>query len=340
LNTETEYNNISKKLGVSSPYLNLKLKNYNLTASNYPTFLKDISNTGTGRAYQEYTRDFFVTPYIKGLTENSFSILGTTEIGKIPQSTAKSEALKILISNASNDPLIIDTIPYTNQTWCVNNLNQGNTASSNQVYNTRKSLTIFEPRKVISNFNDVYNYTFNRPVTNFSYILGQNPTSTAISLGVTNSGLVGLNAFYATRTPNNFIPTEGFVNGNSPTNGINFQSTTSMLNTPYFVNAIQNGVYNSRLSGNTYPYVQAAYLFLNSLPLATLREKYKSLDNNLTTELDFISATFKKFGAIHKLPYAWILKYGSIWYRYKRYKESNVDILSSSMFSITDMTCM
>ena len=330
LNTETEYNNISKKLGVSSPYLNLKLKNYNLTASNYPTFLKDISNTGTGRAYQEYTRDFFVTPYIKGLTENSFSILSTTEIGKIPQSTAKSEALKILISNASNDPLIIDTIPYTNQTWCVNNLNQGNTASSNQVYNTRKSLTIFEPRKVISNFNDVYNYTFNRPVTNFSYILGQNPTSTAISLGVTNSGLVGLNAFYLTRTPNNFIPTEGFVNGISPTNGINFQSTTSMLNTPYFVNAIQNGVYNSRLSGNTYPYVQAAYLFLNSLPLATLREKYKSLDNNLTTELDFISATFKKFGAVHKLPYAWILKYGSIWYRYKRYKESNVDILSSA----------
>jgi hypothetical protein len=51
----------------------------------------------------------------------------------------------------------------------LNNLNQGNTAVSNQVYNTNKSLTIFEPRKIIANFTDIYNYTLNRPVTNFSY---------------------------------------------------------------------------------------------------------------------------------------------------------------------------
>lgn len=330
LNVETEVNNIQTKLGVSSPYLTLKLKNFNLNASNYPQFLNTISNLGTGRAYQDYIRDFFVTPYIKSITENSFSILSTFEIGKIPQTSAKSEALRSLVVNASNQPLIVDTLPYTDQTWCLNNLSQSNTAVSNQVYNTNKSLMIFEPRKIIANFTDVYNYTTNRPVTNFSYIVNQNPSIVAAVSGVFTSGPVGLDAFYLLRTPKNFIATEGYVNGTTPTGAFGPRSTTSMLNTPYFINAIQNGVYNSRISGNTYPYVQAAYLFLNSLPLATLREKYKTTSNNVVTDLDYISSALKKFGAIHKLPYAWILKYGSIWHRYKRFKESNVDILQSA----------
>jgi len=322
LNIETEVNNIKNKLGISSPYLSLKLKNFDLNSSNYNDFLRNISNSGTGRAYQDYIRDFFVTPYIKGITENSFAILNTLELGRIPQTTAKSEALRKLISNASNEPLIVDTLPYTDQTWCSNNLNKSNTATSNEVYDTRRSLTIFEPRKIIANFNDVYNYTFNRPVTNFSYLINQNPSLVGI--------FSGLDLFYNTRTPNNFVATEGYVDNVTPTGLLSPRSTTSILNTPYFVNAIQNGVYNSRISGNTYPYVQAAYLFLNSLPLATLREKYKSYSNGVTTDLDYISSALKKFGAIHKLPYAWILKYGSIWHRYKKYKETNVDILESA----------
>ena len=102
-----------------------------------------------------------------------------------------------------------------------------------------------------------------------------------------------------------------------------------MLNTPYFTNAIQNGVNNFRRN-DKYPYVQAAYLFLNSLPLASLRERYKTNTNNVMSELDYISSCFKKFGAIHKLPYAWILKYGSIWHRYKKYTETGVDILTTA----------
>jgi hypothetical protein len=330
LNIETEVNNIVTKLGISSPYLSLKLKNFNLNATNYPEFLRTISNSGTGRAYQDYIRDFFVTPYLRGITENSFAILSTLDLGKIPQVSTKSEALRSLIVNNSNTPLIVDTLPYTNPTWCLNNLNQGNTAFSNQVYNTNKSLTIFEPRKIIANFTDVYNYTFNRPVTNFSYLINQNPYTTVQSSNIGTFGPTGVGYLYSFRNPNDFVATEGYVDGDTPTRVVGPRTTTSMLNTPYFINAIQNGVYNSRISGNTYPYVQAAYLFLNSLPLATLREKYKSYENNVTTDLDYISSALKKFGAIHKLPYAWILKYGSIWHRYKKYKESNVDILQSA----------
>ena len=60
--------------------------------------------------------------------------------------------------------------------------------------------------------------------------------------------------------------------------------------------------------------INCAYLFINSLPLSTLREKYKTYngtDANYSDEsLDYIFATMKKFAAIHKVPYAWVLKIG------------------------------
>jgi len=327
LNVEAEVNNIVKGLGISSPYLTLKLKNYNLKANSYPQFLSTISNDGTGRAYQDYIRDFFVTPYIKNLVDNSYSILSTSDIGKIPQVSTKSLALEVLLKNASNEPLVVDTLPYTDPTWCLNNLSSSNKSVGNEVYNTKKTLKIFEPRKIISNFNDVYNFTTNRPVTNFSFYQNQNPSLVALQFNLLNP--YGFKDYYINRVPKDFIATEGYCNSTTPTNKLPFKTTTSMLNTPYFVNSIMNGVQNNRAS-DPYPYVQSAYLFLNSLPLATLRERYKTNTGTFVDELDYISSCFKKFGAIHKLPYAWILKYGSIWHRYKKYEESNVDILSSA----------
>jgi hypothetical protein len=320
LNTEAEVNNIVNGIGISSPFLSVKLKNYDLNASNYNEFLSNISNSGTGRSYQDYIRDFFVTPYIKNLTDNSFSILSVDDIGKQPQTSTTTDALLTLLSNASNEPLVIDTLPFTNPTWNLNNLSSSNKSLGNEVYDTKKTLKVFEPRKIIANFTDVYNFTENRPVTNFSFYQNQNPSVVA---------LFSLDGFYRNREPKNFVATEGFCDFTTPTNSLPFRTTTSILNTPYFVNSIQNGVQNTRTS-DPYPFVQSAYLFLNSLPLASLRERYKTNNGEFVNDLDYIASCFKKFGAIHKLPYAWILKYGSIWHRYKKYKESNTDILSSA----------
>ena len=318
LNSET--NNIITSLGVSSPFLTLKLKNYDITAQNYIQFLSNISNQGTGRSYQEFIRDFYVTPYIRNLTENSFNILSTNELGREPQNKAKYEALEQLVKNASNDPLIIDTYPFTNPNWVLNNMSQSSTNANNSVYNTTQVLRVFKERNVISNFDSVYNYTTNRPVTNFSYLTVSNPT---IEINETN-----LSVFYGARkNPDNFIPTEGYINYNKVTTNQIIETTTTMLNTPYMVNAIQNGVLNWRKK-DKYPYVQAAYLFINSLPLASLKEKYQTLGS--PTELDYIASCFKKFGAIHKMPYAWVLKMGSIWYRYKTYKTTGVDFIDSA----------
>ena len=329
LNVETEVNNIVSQLGLSSPYLSLKLKNFNLTSNNYVSFLSNISNMGTGRAYQDFIRDFFVTPYIRNLTGNSFGLLNALELGRIPQTSAKSDALRQLLVNASNEPLIIDTLPFTDTNWSTINLADGQKTQGTAVYNTNKTLTIFEPRQIISNFSDVYNFDTNRPVTNFSYLNAISLPSPYAEASALTQNQESLRTFYQNRKVENFAPTEGLCFYNTPTNELPVRKQTSILNTPYFVNSILNGVNNNRRN-DPYPYVQAAYLFLNSLPLATLREKYKKLNGTNTEDLDYIASCFKKFGAIHKLPYAWILKLGSNWHRYKRFKEGGVDILNSA----------
>ena len=316
----SETNNIISSLGDSSPFLTLKLKNYNITAQNYVEFLQNISNQGTGTSYQEFIRDFYVTPYIRNLTENSFNILTTNQLGKEPQNNAKVDALLQLVKASNNEPLIIDTYPFTNPTWVSNNMSLSNQAQGDSVYNTNQTLTVFIPRNVISNFNSVYDYTTNRPVTNFSYL---NVTDPITEINATN-----LTIFLDTRkNPDKFIPTEGYVNHFRPTTNLTTETTTTMLNTPYLVNAIQNGVNNWRRR-DKYPYVQAAYLFINSLPLASLRERYKTY--GAPNDLDYIASCFKKYGAIHKMPYAWVLKMGSLWYRYKIEKTTGIDFLETA----------
>jgi hypothetical protein len=90
---------------------------------------------------------------------------------------------------------------------------------------------------------------------------------------------------------------------------------------------------NNIKTGNQYPYKNLGYLFLNSLPISTFREKTLSAEitNTIIAERqnNYLSSIFNKVSAIHKLPYAFILKYGSIWHRYKTYIESGTDILDS-----------
>ena len=326
LNIETEVNNIVTQLGLSSPYLTLKLKNYDLNSTNYVNTLSNISNMGTGRAYQDFIRDFFVTPYIRNMTENSFGLLNAQELGRIPQVSSKSDALRSLLVNASNQPLVIDTLPYTDTSWSMKNLADGEKSTGSAVYNTNKTLTVFEPRQIISNFTDVFNFDVNRPVTNFSYVNSKSPYGLATGL---TQNQVSFSTFFRDRKIPEFTPTEGLCFYESPSRQLPLKKQTSILNTPYFVNSILNGVSNNRRN-DPYPFVQSAYLFLNSLPIATLREKYKKLNGTVAEDLDYISSCFKKFGAIHKLPYPWILKLGSNWHRYKRYKETGIDLLRSA----------
>jgi hypothetical protein len=333
-----ESKNIVSSIGISNPYLAFKLKNYELNAKIYPGFLRSISNNGTGRFYQEYIRDFFVTPYLKGFLETPTSILKVDELGSIPQLSEinVSENIKSVIDRVSNEPTVVDTYPFTDIKWCSTNLVGFQYNSDVSRYNTNKVITIFEQRNVISNFTDIDSFVRNRPVTNFSYLNSQDK-----SVGL--NSFTNLSEIYVNSEPTEFMPTEGYVSANAPS--LNYfgrdivNTTTSMLNTPYFINAIQKGVDQWRRNAKN-PYKAAAYLFLNSLPLITLRERVKSQylisDDNTPAgqqtpaglnDFDFFFATIKKFGAVHKLPYAWILRAGSLWHRYKLHKETGVDFI-------------
>jgi hypothetical protein len=342
INTVTDYEsqNIFTSLGGSSPYLTYKLKNYNITAENYVNTLKGFSNQGTGRSYQDFIRDFFVTPYIRTLIDKSFSIQSIEDLGPEPQNNLSNIApeLEYVIKSSSDEPTILDTYPFTDSAWCENNLTGIKSNQGNFKFNINKVLKVYPARDVIANFDNISSRTVNRPVTNFYYL---NPVDSLQS----RISAVNSYDFYKSQSTKTLLPTVGFIYTDVPavTNtGIKqlpTETTTSIFNTPYFINSILKGVDNWR-RGNKTPYKTAAYLFINSLPLISLKEKLKSQYNvsdvNGTTtsslsgldDLNYMFASLKKFGAIHKLPYAWILKMGSIWHRYKTFKQTNVDILT------------
>lgn len=98
-----------------------------------------------------------------------------------------------------------------------------------------------------------------------------------------------------------------------------------ILNTPYFHNQLFNDFKKSTLHGK---YAGSAYLLLNSLPFLEL--------SSMVSGTTRISSLFKEIGATHFIPYHLILKWGSIYHRYKKYHLENVDILSG--FTTSNVT--
>ena len=330
LNTKSESQNIIQSLGTSNPLLCFTIKDKGFNAQTYRQTLREFSNNGTGPLWVQYERGEFNTPYIREQIDNPFAIYKTTELGLQPETEIPIESLEQLVKEANNEPKIIDTYPFTNSEWVSDNMSQSNRSQGTQVYNTNQSLKVFTPRNVISNFTNLYEYITNRPVTNFCYLDVVIPNLIQV---IPSSENQELNTFYSfDRKPKSFIPTMGYISNPNARNLPNLQ-TTSILNSPYFINAISKGVQAEKRNVQ-YPYVAAAYLFLNSLPLASLRERYKTY--GVDTELDYIASCFNKFGALHKLPYAWILKIGAIWHRYKTFVDTGNDILDNTVWTNFD----
>jgi hypothetical protein len=325
---EAEFINIKESLGVDTPYLIQKLKQFGLTPGNIIPTLAHVSNNGIGESWQKYIRDEFVTKYIQQEVNNSFVILdktvlapGVNVVKQKPSNLSYVE--KYLQGTSSNETDFTDTFPFNLDKWGQSNLADGSSTNKFNSYNTTKVYALNEDKKMVANFTPKTGKQEIRPITNFNFYNSNisNPSPTSV---------IELDTFYSTRKNDTQLITEGnLVYRPESVNVNNGVQTTSMLNTPYFVNAIQEGVQRF-VTGNTYPYVSASFLLLNSLPLATLREKYKTYNGTATTDLDYIFATLKKFGALHRVPYAWVLKYGSIWHRYKVWNESGVDILNNS----------
>ena len=321
---DMETQNIKNALSTDNPFLIQLLKSYNFNALNFELILKHISNDGNGESWQNFRRGIYNTPYLKSVTETPF-YLSSFEPPTQPVVGDSSKITSFLATTKNNDFDNTDIYPYVNVDWINKNL-----ANSLSVQNDAKNAfntnqTIFYNTDIVqtANFKQNSDSDFVRPFTYFYKTAPSDPSNTVTSRDT-------LYALYEDRSKNydKQYFTEGNVNYIQYDNQLLFNQTTSLLNTPYFANAISVGVQNFR-NKNLYPYKEAAYLFLNSLPLTTLREKYKTLDGPAVKELDYMFAAFKKFGSVHRLPYAWVLKYGSIWHRYKNWIETGFDFMTT-----------
>lgn len=119
--------------------------------------------------------------------------------------------------------------------------------------------------------------------------------------------------------------------GNLFTNKVKISGQTrNMLNTPYFHKQLWNDFFKGGVDER---YVGSAYILLNSLP-------FKDLDDEITfngTKV-LMSSMFKEVAATHYIPNHLILKWGSIYHRYKKHLIDGVDILSGVTTSINGST--
>ena len=331
---ETEFTNVSNSLGTTNVFLIKKLKEFAINSSNITTILSRISNSGEGGLWQTYSRGIYTTPYIENYSKNDWYFYDSTIFNKINDADQSSNSIpnldkiqKYVKSTTVDTPDFLDTYPFTDLDYLKSNVSNGESLQNVETFfDTRKVLEYDGFKKVVSNFLQIDGSKSKRPFTHFNFTNKTNPNFTPTG-GIVDT--TTLKNFYTNRIGANVkeqFTTEGSVSYSNYSGQTNAIQTTSMLNTPYFINSIQQGVNRVKLGLNN-PFVKSAYLFLNSLPLSTVSEKYKNYSGTDTENLNYIFSCFKKFSGIHKIPYSLVLKYGSIWHRYKKYIQDGVDIL-------------
>ena len=339
--SDIEVTNITTSLTSTSPSLTKILKNLNFNSTDYLAILRNISNDGTGPSWQQFIRGEFTSEYMRTITTQDYSLLDAGALYQSADSLSTSKNVKslenvvqYLDSSTSNDTTsLLALYPFVSNTWSAENLSNSKQNLATR-YSTTNSIFINDNKKFITNYQPSFDQNTNRPFVDFNFLISKTPE-------VENSNFT---LFYNTRNfTKNYLVTESIVQYNGQTGNVDVNQTTSMLNTPFFVNALLQSINYDRLNSTQYPYVAPAYLLLNSLPLSTLREQYKRTVgqalsqanniNDINTDLDYLFAAFTQYGAIHKLPYAWVLKYGSIWHRYKKYITDNIDILDANVWT-------
>ena len=100
-------------------------------------------------------------------------------------------------------------------------------------------------------------------------------------------------------------------------------SSASILNTPYFHKQLESD-FGKQSYGK---YAGSAYLLLNSLPFIDLEDEFFGKTR--------LSTVFREISASHYVPYHLMIKWGSIYHRYKKKILENKDILSGFLSGTT-----
>lgn len=325
---QTEFSNINEGLKDENGQIINILKYGNLgTILSYENLLSTFPVN-----YTKYSNGFLTSEYLIDETKNNFKILEITDIPNQSNLYVDKNIAQNFIAITENPTYqtnSLDIYPFTNLNWCNKNLENGSSLNTNDVFSTNSSLFYNFHTLKISNFigSPTESSSFyNKPVTNIEILTNY----TKFSFYETT---LNFKTFYETRLPKDYLLTEGKLNYTS--SRLSLSQTTSIFNTPFFINSIQESIENEK-NGSEYPYLKSSYLFLNSLPLSTTKEKYSSgwktfefEDLSKVVKENFISTSFNKYAANHGLPLVWIAKLGSIWYRYKNWKETGTDFMSN-----------
>ncbi len=132
-----------------------------------------------------------------------------------------------------------------------------------------------------------------------------------------------------------FTPTPLILNGQIPSTNVNLFSqkisisgtSVNILNTPYFHNQLYS---DFTKVGNYSKYTGSAYLLLNSLPFIDLEDEFTYLQGSSGKSI-LTSSLFREIGSTHFVPYHLMVKWGSIYHRYKNFILNGIDILDGTL---------
>jgi hypothetical protein len=159
-------------------------------------------------------------------------------------------------------------------------------------------------------------YPFSSP-TYLDYLKISGFTKTQLDLG----GMLGLktnDAFISSPIDTNMWVKKDSFKTNLFTNTFSVDGQYKhILNTPYFHKQLLEDFNNEQIVGK---YTDSAYLLLNSLPFKDLDEYVKYEGKTV-----LMSSMFREVSASHFIPYHLMLKWGSIYHRYKTYLLDGTD---------------
>jgi len=318
--------------------INQTLKELKLNLPKLLDYMKKISNNGNGESWQTYLRSLFKTEYIENMlkTPNQLYSIDTLSSRSIKVSADQPlvENLNSYIKGSESSQLHpLDSYPFTDTNWLTQYLSNGVNLTTYDDFNgTYGIFTYLGDKRTISRINESEDFENIKLFTTYNSL--NNGTQPYVTDQSTDEAVISrqtLKDFYTNRNNESLFVTESFIDyGTSYSGNVGLSiQTTSLLNTPYFINSIIEGV-ELKKSKTENAFASLGYLYLNSLPLITTKERLVNLnDDGTVTDLDYLASTLKKYSAIHQVPYAWVLKYGSIWYRYKKFINEGVDILDS-----------
>ena len=269
-----------------------------------PKTLQDLANIEFDNIKYSFNEDYDLVNLIKGLS--------TVDVLKNNLS---------LYSPVERYPYYKDQLPTVSYIKDLSENSFEIKQSYGDEFKTDKSSSFSRLQSVLENYK-VEDYRKNiYPFNSSEYLSYINKTSFDDNLTFTKIFQVGTKSGFISTPidPKSWVKSEYITNLFSQKLTVG-DSNINILNTPYFHKQLFNDYSTTK---STEKYVGSAYLLLNSLPFNDLEDTL--IFNGKSVNM---ASMFKEVGGTHYVPYHLMLKWGSIYHRYKKYLIENIDIIS------------